>query len=208
MNSLQLRYAITEDRVTLRPYIDSDDLLGHYRNDQGLDPDRLLPPLSSRLLPSRVGHTALVGVCSCGETGCGSLSIRLWRVGNEVAWDPDKSSGHETLSRGYRFDLTHYLDAVDGAAEDPPPGEGLGRRAARTVRMHLDGYEQTYGLHIFGGDGLDWVSAWPWTSDTVKASLSNRNGQTVHDFSAKPGETEHEFATRVASEIRLLMQRA
>jgi hypothetical protein len=34
---------------------------------------------------------------------------------------------------------------------------------------YFDVYDQVYGLDVFDGS-LDWVSAWPWTSNTVKAS--------------------------------------
>ena len=69
MNTLRLTYSITAGRATLRPFIDQTDFLSDHRNDQGLEPDRLLPPLSSVLLPTRTSRAVLIGCCSCGETG-------------------------------------------------------------------------------------------------------------------------------------------
>src|SRR3954462_5661367 len=106
MNRLQLRYETTEDQTTLRPFIDGEDLLGGFDNDLGRDANDLLSPLSTRLFPTREGRVAIVGVCSCGETGCGSLAIRIRRVRSQVICEAMESSGHETLHRSYRFDLT------------------------------------------------------------------------------------------------------
>jgi hypothetical protein len=201
MNVLQLRYDVTEQMATLRPYIDGQDLLASYKNDQGLDPDRLLPPLSSVLFPTKLGRSTLIGVCSCGETGCGSLTVHIRRVGSEVAWEPVDRPQYETLSRSYRFDLTQYLEAVDWAAGDAP-AEGRGRRVARMVRLMLGMYDQAYdSLTYFHTTRIDWISAWPWTSDVVKVSTSTADGQVIREFNAGPTETDREFAARIAAEL-------
>jgi hypothetical protein len=203
MNRFQLRYETTEDQITLRPFIDGQDLLAGFNNDHGRDPDDLLPPLSTQLFPTREGRTAIVGMCSCGETGCGALAIRIRRVRSEVVWEATESPGYETLHRSYSFDLTDYLDAVDDAADDPPPGEGQGRRVARAVRVLLGLHDQKYStVTLFHQAKVDWISAWPWTSDVVKVSVSLIDGQTVHEFSSHPGETEAKFAARVAADLQ------
>lgn len=203
MNKLQLRYEVHDDQLTLRPFIDGQDLLHGYRNDQGLDPHRLLPPISSVLLPVRAGNVAIIGVCSCGETGCGSLSVRLARIGSEVIWEPEPDPDYETVTRTYRFDLQQYLDAVDDAAGDPPWGEGRGRRVSRAVRLSLGLYDQAYeSLAVFHTGTVDWVSAWPWTSDVVKVSITSDGQQEIYEFAAGLDETEAELAARVASEVQ------
>lgn len=200
-NQFQLRYSITEHQATLRPIIDGVDLLEDYKNDQGLDPDRLLPPLSSLLFPTRAGRQVLIGVCSCGETGCGSLALWVRRVASEVKWEPVEVPPDETILRNYRFDLTQYLEAVDRAADDPP-GEGRGRRVARMVRLMLGLHDQRYDvLTHFHVAKIDWISAWPWRSETVKVSLSSDKGQDVREFSGLPGESDQHLASRIAREV-------
>lgn len=175
--------------------------MSSYRNDQGLDPERLLPPLSSLLLPTRTGRRVLIGCCSCGETGCGSLALRLRRLGSVVLWEPDDHSQYESLSRTFSFDLTQYLDAVDDAAGDRP-GEGRGSRVAREVRLMLGLDDQSNeSLTIFQSVPLDWISAWPWDSDLVRVSLTDASGQDVLEFVAAPGESDQAFAVRVAMQI-------
>jgi hypothetical protein len=206
MNDLQLRFETRDQGVTLRPYVDGNDLLAEYQNSQGRDPDDLLPPLSSRLFPSGEGHLVIMGVCSCGEAGCGSLSFSIRREAGDVIWEPTPVAHDETLNRAYRFELRAYLDAIDGAAGDPPAGEGAGRRVARMIRLRLGMYDQRYeSLAVFHHARIDWVSAWPWTSDTVKVSVTNADGQTVHEFTPQL-ETEAQFGARVMAElVRLRM---
>lgn len=205
MNKLQLSYHVSENAVTLRPFIDDDDLLSGYRNSQGRDPDDLLPPLSTRLFPARGAHRVIVGVCSCGETGCGSLTISIRRSGNEVLWEPVEATMYETLRRGYRFGLRSYLDAVDTAAGDPPAGEGIGRRVARDVRMRLGMYDQQYeSMRLFHTASIDWIGAWPWDSPVVKASVTSDSGQAVHQFTLQLDESEEQLAVRIASELAKL----
>jgi hypothetical protein len=187
----------------LRPSVDGHDLLADYRNDRGVDPDRVLPPLSAALLPTQAGASVLVRVCSCGETGCGALGITVRRVADEVLWEPIPDSRVETLKRTYRFGLRQYLDEVDRCAQDRP-GEGRGRRVARQVVLLLRGYDDRYdSMNSFYGRRIDWVSAWPWSSsETVKVSLIDGAGeQQVLEFESRPRETEARFAARVAAEL-------
>lgn len=203
MNTLQFRYEVHQDQLTLRPYVDGRDLLQACSNDQGVDPDDLLPPMSTVLLPIRAGAAALIGVCSCGESGCGSLSVRITRVGSEVIWAPDNDAHDETVGHTYRFALQEYLDAVDDAGENPPAGEGRGRRVSRAVRLSLGFYGRVYAsLVAFHSGTVDWVSAWPWTSDVVKVSITRAGDQRTYGYSAGPDETESDLAARVTDEIR------
>jgi hypothetical protein len=202
MNHLTFTFVTTgPDAGQLRPVVDGEDLLDGYRNNRGLPPDRLLPPLSSTLLPTRAARSVLIGCCSCGETGCGSLWLSLHRDGDQVIWAPVPDPRGETLGRSYRFGLVDYLDAVDAAAADRP-GEGRGLRVARLVRLTIGLYDGRYeSLIYFRTTRIDWVSSWPWDSDTVKASLSDADGHHVLEFDAEPEETDRQFAARIAAEL-------
>ena len=202
MNTLQLRYDVHDDRLTLRPFIDGHDLLRDHENDLGIDPDRLLPPLSSALLPTRWGHVVLVGSCGCGELGCGSLSVRLSRAGSEVLWQSEPAPHHETIARTYRFELQNYLDAVDDAVENPPSDEGRGRRVSRAVRLFLGLHDHAHErVDEFVDASVDWVSAWPWTGDVVRVSITTNGRQKIHEFAPVRGETEDEHAARIVNQI-------
>lgn len=210
---------------SLRPFVDDADLLLGYRNPKGLDPDALLPPLSTLLLPTRAGTEVVLGICACGEAGCGSMGARLRRDGADVLWEPGRHP-EETLRRAYRFDLRTYLDAVDDAAADraayraadptdpdaadtsgtvptgPTVAEGVGRRVARRVRRALRLHEQVSGsVALFHVAHVSWVSAWPWESPDVQASVMTDGAQQVLTFTAATGEHEAEFAARVASDL-------
>lgn len=207
MNQLEFRYDITDGRITLRPYIDAVDVLAGYKNSQGRDPDALLPPLSSQLFPVSIGFPTVLGVCSCGESGCGSLTASIRRDHGEVLWEPAESPESETLSRSYRFALTDYLDAIDRAAGDPPFGEGQGRRVARIVRLQLGMYDRRYeSMTAFHRARIDWISAWPWTSNVVRASVTTAGEQMIHEFVPQLDEDDAQLAGRIAAQlVRLRM---
>lgn len=159
MNTLRLKQRLDNGAPTIRPIVDDDDLLDNYENNRGLDPDRLLPPLASWLLPTTTGHRVVIGSCGCGETGFGSLSAVIRRVGDCVVWEPASWVPYENLKRSYSFELVQYLDAVDGAADDRP-GEGRGRRVARRVRLLLGMHDHANGaVTMFHRVHLDWISA-------------------------------------------------
>lgn len=224
-----LRLLTVRDRAgfpSLRPFVDGEDLLLGYANPKGLDPDRLLPPLSTRLIPTRAGAPVVLGTCSCGEAGCGNLSARVRRDGDHVVWEPG-GSRDETLDRAYRFDVRAYLDAVDDAAAERAPfpdadpteddaadtsgavptgalvPEGLGRRVARDVSHGLGLYSQVGGsLAAFHVARVDWVSAWPWESAEIEASVTADGGvQQVLRYAAEPGESETDLAARIARDL-------
>lgn len=222
-----LRLVTVLDRAghpSLRPCVDGRDLLLGYANPKGLDPDALLPPLSTRLLPTREGATVVLGACACGETGCGSLSARVRREGGDVVWEPHRAPD-ETLDATYRFGLQAYLDAVDDATaarmaypdadpvDDATGGpdavstgdavaEGLGRRVARDVRHALRLQEQVdAAVSLFHVARIDWVSAWPWSSPDVRASVTTNGTQEVLTFVAQHDEDEDGFTRRVLVEL-------
>ena len=185
----------------LRPQVDGHDLLSDYRYRQGLDPERLLPPLSAVLLPTRAGRVVLIGVCSCGHTGCGSLAMLVRRVGAEVVWGAVADPRHESIARRYRFALVDYLEALDNAAEDRP-GEGQGRRVARLVNVMLRQYDDQFEeVPLFDEARIDWPRASQWTSPTVRAGVSGPAGQRVLEFNPGPRESERHFAARVVTEV-------
>ncbi len=136
-DDLTFQFAVDADGGgTLRPIINGQDLLAVHRNNRGRDPDDLLPPLSDLLLPTRCGRHAVIGSCTCGNTGCGSLSMIVRRDGDVVLWEPVHTGRRETLHLPCRFELLQYLEAVDNAAE-VRPGEGRARRIAREVIRRL-----------------------------------------------------------------------
>jgi hypothetical protein len=93
---------------------------------------------------------------------------------------------------------------VDEAADDRP-GEGRGSKVARHVHQLLGQYDQLYNsLTLFHEARVDWIGAWPWTSSTVKASITRAGTQAVHEFNAMPEETDNRFAVRIAREIAQL----
>ena len=199
--SLSLRTVVDDVGPALRPYAGDVDVLDLHANDRGVDPDDLLPPLSGLLLPTSEGRTVIVGVCSCGEAGCGSLSMRVRRRGGTVLWEPADDAREETLERPFAFDLVQYLDELDRAAGDRP-GEGRGRRVARSVRLLLRGYDELYGaLVMFHERRVDWIGGWPWDTDVVRASVSGPGGQTVLEFAPYPRETDDHFARRIAADL-------
>ncbi len=205
LSVIQFRYTVTADVATVRPYVDSEDLLAGYQNSAGLDPERILPPLSDHLLPTRAGRTVIIGSCTCGETGCGCLVVHIRRVGTEVCWGPSDEAGYsETLARSYRFGLVDYLDAVDRAADDRP-GEGRGARVARLVRLSRRGFERRYDpLPFIYRVNVDWIGAWPLSSDVVGVSVTRDGEQSVHEFGPGPRESDGDFAARVAGQLHQL----
>lgn len=80
------------------------------------DPEDLLPPDSAALLPSVEPHRAMVGICNCGHSDCGSLWLQVRRDRDQVLWEPSREppgGARSTIDTCYRFDLVPYLDAID-----------------------------------------------------------------------------------------------
>jgi hypothetical protein len=49
--------------------------------------------------------SAMIGVCGCGEAGCGSLWLQVRRDGGQVLWEPDPDTPRHSIDRTWRFDL-------------------------------------------------------------------------------------------------------
>jgi hypothetical protein len=201
MNDLRLRYVVDDASVSLRPIIDGVDLLSDSRNSTGLEPDALLPPVSSVLFPTRAGRSIDLGACSCGEVGCGSLRITVRRQKDVAVWEPAERFPDETISRTYRFNLIDYLDAIDAAAGDRP-GEGRGRRVARMVEVQMGRKDQRVPrLKSLMGVSVDWVTAWPWSTDKVRASVSSIAGQEIIEYGPRPHESDERYAERIVEDL-------
>jgi len=202
LNVLSFRFVLEDvepDRggggdATLRPVIDGVDVLDSAPSLIGRDPDALLGP-SLDLLPSFDGCDVAVGVCTCGELGCDAFRVVVRRDGDVVRWSP--SDRGQTVRQTYVFGLVRYLDALD-AARALRPHEGRGRRIAHEIRGR---FGARYGVDrplIQSWARIEWVSSWPWTSDTVRACVEPSGGpQDVLDLAPLPGESDHEAAVRI-----------
>jgi hypothetical protein len=122
----------------VRPVVDGEDLLTGYRNNRGLNPDRLLPPLSTALLPTRHARSVLIGSCSCGETRYGSLWLSSRRDADQVMWEPVTNPHDETLRYFPGKVLLTALDDAAHAWSHPPAGRGVPstRDATRPGNAH------------------------------------------------------------------------
>jgi hypothetical protein len=210
LNVLSFRFVLDEGdpddegaNATLRPVVDGVDLLDGVRLIRGCDPDDLLGTRARHLLPLAGSSDAAVGVCTCGELGCGSFRISVSRRGDVVEWGA--AACGQTITGTYRFGLVAYLDALE-QAKALRPYEGRGRRVARIVTQRLssepDGVEHPL---LPGRTQVDWVSAWPWTSDVVRACVvPPGSDQQVLDFPPLPDEDDAAFAERVAQRLEEL----
>ena len=199
-NVLAFRHVAVHGGATLRPVVDGVDLLAGYRNDRGVDPDRLLPPLSSALLPTGCGRRVVIGSCGCGETGCGSLSMQVRRDGGDVVWEPAETGRRESIRARYRFALEPYLDAIDRAAPHRP-GEGRGRRVARALMVRMRESGDVTGDNPPRPPCVDWVGAFPCDSTGVQGSVTVGGEQHVYDIDPLPGESDDEFGERVLRQL-------
>lgn len=102
------------------------------------DPDSLLPPDSAILLPAEHPKHAMIGVCDCGEPGCGSLWLQVRREGDTVCWEPDPHSPWASIDRTWSFALRPYLDAIDAGQRSTLTWQTRPRRLARELRRRRD----------------------------------------------------------------------
>jgi hypothetical protein len=156
------------------------------------DPVGLLPPDSRALLPTRHPTPVMIGVCSCGEPGCGSLWMQVRRDGDEVVWGPTQHPPRGSVRRPWRFGLVPYLDAIDAAA-GPWSWEGPSRLLARELRTHRDG---PLGPHIGTGFGLHEVRAWPGV-DRMVGLVAGPAGLATFSITVRPGDTLDGAAGRI-----------
>ncbi len=159
------------------------------------DPVGLLPPESSVLLPTAGGSAAMVGICTCGEPGCGSLWLRVSCDGDTVVWSPDPTAAGNTVDRSWRFELLPYLDAVDTAAAAALAGEDRARRLARELRHRRDALDWS-GFVRPGLRLLD-ARAWPGIPE-VHLTLVTPTGLRWPAVGVVDGESTDDFCLRVA----------
>lgn len=182
--------------ATLRPMIDGVDVLDADPWVMGRDPDALLHADAPDLLPPGEGWELAIGVCTCGELGCGAFRVTVSRDGDVVRWSP--SRGSHTVPETYVFGLVAYLDELE-AARALRLREGRGRRIAHGIYRRLGA---RYGVNrplLDGPTRIYWVNSWPWTSDTVKARIEpHRDQQDLVEFAPLPAETDDEAAVRIA----------
>ena len=133
---------LVELRITVRPSPETNDhevcltaegesLIGHFSDGLiGMDPDDLLSdpcPLRAEDSSRRV----VIGRCSCGIVGCGSVEIEIRRDHDEVIWMAGDSS------RQVRFRAAQYDAEVERALLDHT-WETPDRTAARLIALAVD----------------------------------------------------------------------
>jgi hypothetical protein len=152
------------------------------------DPVGLLPPDSRVLLPSALPTSAMVGICGCGEAGCGSLYLRVRRDGGVVLWEPEPDPPHHTVDRTWRFDLRQYLDAVDAGAATmgwaPRP-----LLLARDLRRRRDDH---WGFSAGLGRRLLEVRAWPGVEE-LSVLVAGRDGVHWRKVAVPENRTDQEI---------------
>lgn len=131
-----------EFRIAIRPspetndhevclLADGESLVGQFSSGlMGLDPTQLLvePCL---LRADKLPHLAVIGRCSCGEVGCGSLEVQIRRESDVVVW-----SAADT-SRSARFHADQYDAEIERALQDRT-WETPERMAARLISEAVD----------------------------------------------------------------------
>jgi hypothetical protein len=167
LNRLQVDTGIVEGRPATVIAIDSVDVLHLQRpthHPDGsrypwapktfipVDPVLLLPPDSSALLPTVTPRQALIGVCECGESGCGSLVLQVRRDGDQVVWEPDPDPPRHSVDSTWIFQLRQYLDAVDAGHLSTARWETRPRLLARELRRQRDSLS---GFPIVDANGRD-----------------------------------------------------
>jgi hypothetical protein len=66
----------------------------------------------------RIGEVHVVGVCSCGEAGCGCTVCRVVREGEAVVFRDFLGPGiPRLLETGFRFSLSNYQAVMGGIAQ-------------------------------------------------------------------------------------------
>jgi hypothetical protein len=105
----------------VRPVIDGIDLLRDLAGDcLGIDP----PQFFRQPALGRKGKL-LIGRCSCGDVGCGSVLVEVARVDRGVTWQFRDE-------RAYHFELHQYLECFERASLNTT-WESVGRTAERLV---------------------------------------------------------------------------
>jgi hypothetical protein len=108
-----------------------DDIISRFDNTMmGLDPEDLLTS-SCPLLPRDGPHTATIGRCGCGVTGCGSVEVVIERNHDVVIWRaPTGMTTVRFLAEQYEREIGRALG--DFSWETPD------RTAARLISSGID----------------------------------------------------------------------
>ena len=96
----------------------------------GLDPDDLLVEPCVLRADSTL-HVALIGRCSCGIVGCGSVEVKIQKDSDRVIWTAKDSS------RSVQFQVTQYDAEVERALRDHS-WETPERTAGRLISQAVD----------------------------------------------------------------------
>jgi len=210
LSRLRIEVGVDGSRSTVRLLVDGADLLASQQSQvfadgrvrpavpmrfDPPDPTDLLPPDAAVLLLTAAGSAAMVGVCTCGELGCGSLWLRVSRDGGTVVWGPDPDAAGDTVDRSWRFDLLRYLDAVDTAAAAALAGEDQPRRLARELRHRRE------ALHrfVFARPGIRLLDARAWAGvPEVQLTVASPAGVRWPAVGVVDGESVAESCLRVA----------
>ncbi|HEY4020638.1 MAG TPA: hypothetical protein VGM75_18240 [Pseudonocardiaceae bacterium] len=204
LNELRIDTGERHSRAETQLFIDGVDLLDSQRftvrsdgstigdgrtiGFRPTDPVGLLPPDSRVLLPSAIPTSAMVGICSCGESGCGSLYLRVRRDGDVVLWEPEPNPPHHTVNRTWRFDLRQYLDAIDAGAATMTwaPRPVLLARELRRRRDNHWGFSANLGALL-----LD-VRAWPGVEE-IKVLVADHHDAHWRTIAVPENLTDQEI---------------
>jgi hypothetical protein len=126
---------------------DGQDLIARFETDMmGLDPDDILIE-PSPLQASDTPHTVVIGRCTCGIIGCGSVEVLISRVGSTVSWTSPYSA------TTVRFDAAQYAAELERAVVDFS-WETPDRTAARLISREVDRQRLTaMGLKFLWASG-------------------------------------------------------
>ena len=129
VNELNVAVRVSQEAPTngwpeLILIVDGAELFSDGDEGMGVDPWDLTGDDSPLLTES--DHEVTVRVCDCGEPGCGSLQVRVRRVGDRYVWDRWMGSLSVTKPLpALTFDATQYGSVVRTELRPKWPG---GRR--------------------------------------------------------------------------------
>lgn len=201
--SLHVETGVREHSAETHLVVGGADLLVHEqwstrrgepRMFRPADPVGLLPPDSRVLLPAADPVPAMVGVCTCGSPGCGSLWMQVRRDGDHAVWEPLPDPPRSSIRGTYRFPLPAYLDAVDDGVRRQVQEHP--RQLARELRVARD---SLFGVMPPGHELLD-VRAWPGVPQ-VTISVAARATPSFHRIAVEPGDTVQHLIARLCTAL-------
>lgn len=137
---------------------------------------------------------AMVGICSCGESGCGSLWMVVHRENHLVVWEPDPNAPRSSIDTTWRFELRQYLDAVDDGHRSTVAWETRPQLFARDLRRRRDslfGFGMGNSRRETGGQLLD-VRCWPDVY-YVTIRLAEKGGVREYQIPIRSDQTDEEI---------------